>query len=563
MSAEGSFIILFAIATGVAMMVRTLRVPYTVALVLVGLSLGWLQLVEVPHLTKDLLFAVFLPGLLFQAAFNLDAREFGRNWLGISSLAVPGVIVGIALTGVIATSVIQGLGLDSAFSWQYGLVFGALVAATDPIAVVSLFRDLNAPARLRVMVEGESLLNDGTSIVVLSLILAYVGGVATSPGALSVRFITIVGGGVIVGGAIGFGASRVIARVDDAMIEITLTTIAAYGSFVLGEQLHYSGVIATVTAGMICGNYGRRIGMSPSTQLAVVSFWEYIAFALNSVIFLLIGFEVSPLALLASWAVIAIAFIAVVAGRTGVILGMTVLLRRTRERIPLAWGAALTWGGLRGALSMVLALALPFDFPERRLLITMTFGVAIVSILVQGVSMPYVLRRLGLVRADDDRLAYDIARGNLQIAAAGVAEVDRMRSAHAAAPDLLDELGQRYAERRDRARSELLTLHAASQQVSDQAEADTIEHLLMIEKSELNDRLRLGVLQRDAYVKLAADVDARLIRLQERHFQNPADLIAVSERGAASGTKPQNPTDGPDPDQAHAPGTRGNDKSSA
>lgn len=529
MSAESSFIILFAIATGVAILVRHLRVPYTVALVVVGLSLGGLHLVEAPHLTKELLFAVFLPGLLFHAAFNLNAREFWKNKLAISSLAVPGVIVGIVATGFIATMVIQLLGLDTAFSWKYGLVFGALVAATDPIAVVSLFRDLNAPARLRVLMEGESLLNDGTSIVLLTLILAFVAGVVTSPGALVVRFATIVGGGAIVGGVIGYAASRVFERVDDAMIEITITTIAAYGSFVISEQLHYSGVIATVTAGMICGNYGRRIGMSASTQLAVQSFWEYIAFALNSVIFLLIGFEVSPLSLVASWSVIAIAFVAVLAGRATVILGVTLLLQRTAERIPVAWGAALTWGGLRGALSMVLALALPPDFPERSLLVTMTFGVAIASILIQGISMPLVLRWLGLVNTDSDRLAYEVAQGRLQIAAAGVTEIERMRSAHAAAPDLLDSLKQRYVERESRAREQLKTLHRERQAFSDEAATEAVEHLLMVEKSELNDRLRQGLLRHDAFSPLAADVDARLVHLREGRFSDPAELLASTD----------------------------------
>lgn len=529
MSAEGSFIILFAIATGVAILVRHLRVPYTVALVVVGLSLGGLHLVQAPHLTKELLFAVFLPGLLFHAAFNLNAREFWKNKLAISSLAVPGVVVGIVVTGLIVTGVIQLLGLDAAFSWKYGLVFGALVAATDPIAVVSLFRDLNAPARLRVLMEGESLLNDGTSIVLLTLILAFVAGVATSPSALFVRFITIVGGGAIVGAVIGYAASRVFQRVDDAMIEITVTTIAAYGSFVIGEQLHYSGVIATVTAGMICGNYGRRIGMSASTQLAVQSFWEYIAFALNSVIFLLIGFEVSPLSLVASWAVIAIAFIAVLVGRAMVILGITVLLRRTTERIPTVWGVALTWGGLRGALSMVLALALAPDFPERPLLVTMTFGVAIASILIQGISMPVVLRWLGLVSTDTDRLAYDVAQGRLQIAAAGVTEVERMRSAHAAAPELLDSLKQRYVQRQDRAREQLKTLHRDRQSLSDEAATEAVEHLLLVEKSELNERLREGIMSRDAFIPLAADVDARLVHLREGRFDDPAELLASKD----------------------------------
>lgn len=535
MNVEATLVILFAIATGVAIFARRVDVPYTVALVFVGLALGGLHLVEAPHLTKELLFALFLPGLLFDAAFNLDSKEFWENKLAISSLAVPGVVIGIGVTGLIATAAIDALGLDPLFTLKYGLVFGALIAATDPIAVVGLFRHLNAPPRLRVLVEGESLINDGTSIVLLTLLLAYVNGAATSGGDLLVQFTTIVGGGALVGAAVGFAASRVIATIDDAMIEITLTTIAAYGSFILGEQFHFSGVIATVVAGMVCGNYGRRIGMSPSTQVAVGTFWEYVAFALNSVIFLLIGFEVSPQSLIENWLVIAIAFTAVVAGRSAVILGVTVLLRRTRERIPRAWAAALTWGGLRGALSMVLALALAADFPERSLLVTMTFGVVIASILLQGISMPFVLRRLGLVESGSERLAYDVARGRLQVAVAGASEIDRLRAAHAAPPELLDDLQRRYAERRDRARATLMALHHEQVELREEAAASTVEHLLLIEKAELIDRMRSGLLRREAFERLVADVNGRLMRLRSDHYDDAGDLLTPAEERVAPG----------------------------
>jgi len=154
------------------------------------------------------------------------------------------------------------------------------------------------------------------------------------------------------------------------MIEITLTTIAAYGSFLAAEHFHYSGVIATVTAGMLCGNYGARVGMSPSTRIAVETFWEYVAFALNSIVFLLIGLEVHFQALLDSWQVILVAYLVVTGGRALIIFFASSLLRRTRERIPWAWSVILTWGGL----PMVLVLSLAKDFPHRDLLVSMTFG---------------------------------------------------------------------------------------------------------------------------------------------------------------------------------------------
>lgn len=400
MNLETSFVLLFSIATAVAIAVRRLRVPYTVALVVVGLGLGALHVLRVPHLTKDFLFALILPGLLFEAAFNLDAREFLRNRLAIGSLAVPGVIVSIALTAAIVSPVMSALELDRGFDWRYGLVFGALIAATDPIAVVALFKRLRVPNRLSVLVEAESLLNDGTSVVFFTLILAFVGGAATTFGTLVVQFATIVGGGVFAGAILGVAATQITKRIDEPVIEITLTVIAAYGSFVLAEQFHCSGVIATVVAGMLCGSYGRRTGMSPATRTAVDAFWEYATFALNSIVFLLIGFEVHVGALVGSWREIGVAYVATLAARLGVVAAVTTTLRMTGDGLPHTWTAVLTWGGVRGALSLVLALALPANFPHRQQLITMTFGVVLLSLLAQGLSMAWLLRRLGIVEVD-------------------------------------------------------------------------------------------------------------------------------------------------------------------
>jgi CPA1 family monovalent cation:H+ antiporter len=188
----------------------------------------------------------------------------------------------------------------------------------------------------------------------------------------------------------------VIRRIDEPMIEITITTIAAYGSFVAAERFHFSGVIATVTAGMVCGNIAAPIGMSPASRLAVESFWEYVAFALNSLVFLLIGLEVDLWQLLAEWRPIVLAFVAVSVGRALVIFLAAAILKGTTEAIPWRWIVVLTWGGLRGALSMVLALALPADFPYRSVIVSMTFGVVVLSILVQGITVGPLLRALGL-----------------------------------------------------------------------------------------------------------------------------------------------------------------------
>jgi CPA1 family monovalent cation:H+ antiporter len=514
MPSETAFILLFVVATAVAIAARRFRVPYTVALVVAGLVLGSLHVLEPPHLTKGLLFAVILPGLLFEAAFHVEFRDFWRDRAAIIGLAVPGVVLAIALTTLILVPVAGTVEAVRDFAWRHALVFGALIAATDPIAVVALFRSVGAPHRLAMLVEGESLLNDGTAIVFFTLALGLVAGGAVSVGAVTVDFVTIVGAGLLVGGAVGFAVSQVIRSVDDPMIEITLTTLAAYGAFVAAEQLHYSGVIATVTAGMLCGNYGARTGMSPSTRVAVETFWEYVAFALNSIVFLLIGFEVHVRDLLASWPAILAAYAAVTVGRAVVIYGGSELLRLFRQPLPRAWTAVLTWGGLRGALSMVLALSLPADFPNRDLLVTMTFGVVLLSILVQGLTMAPVLRWLGVVERQETRSAYDLARGKLQSANAALQEMDVMERTRVAPGDVLEDVRREYEDRVRRVEEDVAQLRLARDELRHEEAHRARRHLLLVEKDRVIELFRRGTVGRETYERLLADIDARLLRLE-------------------------------------------------
>lgn len=393
MHPELGFVILFAIATVVAIVARRLRIPYTVALVLAGLGLNAVHAFTPPRLTKELLFAVILPGLLFEAAFQIGGRQFWKNKLAINALAVPGVAVAVALTAALLTPAVRNLHLLEGFDTSHALLFSAIVAATDPIAVVGIFKSLGAPKRLAVLVEGESLLNDGTGVVLFTIVLQMIGGGTFSLGDGVVSFVRIAGAGALVGAAIGWALSKLIERIDDAMIEITLTVLAAYGSFVIAEQFHFSGVIATVVAGMLCGDQAPR-GMTETTRASVHAFWEYVAFALNSIVFLLVGTEIDLGRLVAIWPAILTAYGCVLAARAIVVGGVSLLLVRTRERIPTSWSAVVVWSGLRGALSMVLVLSVPADFPLRETLVDMTYGVVVLSILLQGVSMRWLLQYL-------------------------------------------------------------------------------------------------------------------------------------------------------------------------
>ena len=396
MTTSGTLVILFCLATAVAIVVRRLRVPYTVALVVAGLALGSFKVIDPPHLTKELLFTFFLPGLLFEAAFHLDLSVVRTVWRSVVALAVPGVLVATGIAAGIIVLVGGALGMGDVLDWKLAITFAAIVAATDPVAVTAIFRDLDAPPQLATLVEGESLLNDGTAVVLFSLVVAYVVGSDSGPVAMSAEFLLVAGGGLAVGLFVGWGTGIVIQQLDEAMIEIALTMIAAYGSFVLAEAVGASGVLATVAAGVMCGRHGRDQGMSAASRAAAESFWLYVAFALNSIVFLLIGFEFDGRRFLSLWPEALVAFTAMLIARAVIVGAVVLIQRRTRKAMPPSWGLIAVWGGLRGALSMVLALALPTDFPQRDLIISLTTGVVVASVVVQGTSMPLLLRRVGL-----------------------------------------------------------------------------------------------------------------------------------------------------------------------
>jgi CPA1 family monovalent cation:H+ antiporter len=369
-------------------------------------------------------------------------------------------------------------------------------------------------------VEGESLLNDGTAVVFFGLILSVVGGRELSVAEAVVDFLRVVGLGIAVGAAISYGAARVIQRVDDAMVEITITTVAAYGSFALAEQLHASGVIATVVAGMVCGNYAASTGMSATTRLAVESFWEYIAFALNSVVFLLIGLQVHVDDLMASWQAICAAYLAVTVGRAVVVWLVVLLLRRTAERTPPSWAWVLTWGGLRGGLSMVLALGLPPDFPHREVLVTMTFGVVVVSILLLGFTVGPLLRRLGLSKASSGAEPFEHAKARVLSLQAGRARLEQILEQEVDGTGKVADLRSDYMAREDRARDAFAAI--CRERLSTEAERlhGALRQALLAQKEALSKALHEGVIGADVFEAMNRDLDDELLATAERHGED-------------------------------------------
>jgi monovalent cation:H+ antiporter, CPA1 family len=381
---------LLLVASATAVVIKWVRVPYAVALVIAGLIIGLSKVLPPVSMTPELVLLIFLPALLFEASWNLDIKALRRDWCSISVLATVGVAV--CMFGVAAILHFVG-GMNT----QTALLFGAMVSATDPVSVIALFRQMGIDKRLTMILEGESLFNDGTAVVAFKIMLALVlsGGQFSAVNTAG-SFFLIVFGGALLGALMGYVASRITSAFDDHLLEITLTMVTAYGSFILAEQIHVSPVIAVVAAGVVVGNYGSRTGMSATTRLAVNSFWEYAAFLVNSLLFLLIGLQVQMPLLLKHAEVIGLGVLAVVVARLLVVYGICPFVSTDRLPIPDKWRHLMFWGGLRGALVMALALSLPLTFPDREVIINMTFGVVLFTLLVPGLTMEPLVRVLGM-----------------------------------------------------------------------------------------------------------------------------------------------------------------------
>ena len=389
---------LLAIAIVVAIAARQFRLPYTVGLVIVGAILTLSKPGFVPHLTHDLIFDLLLPPLLFEAALSMSWRELQRDFFPIAVLATLGT--------VIAACIVTG-GMVWLLDWPApsALVFGVLIAATDPVAIIAMFKDNKLKGRLCLLVEGESLLNDGAAAVlfVMALAWAQAAGHTQASFATVTTLVRIVLGGVIIGAVFGGVAVLVAKRTSEHLIEGALTMVAAYGSFSAADYFDVSGVLATVTAGLVLGNLDllssdKKGYLSLKGREFVISFWEFAAFLANSVVFLLIGIDVAAMPFESYGVPVLLVSVALVLlGRGLVVYPLSLLFLRSRWAISLREQHVLWWGGLRGALGLALALSLPVTLPLRHEIVVVTFGVVAFSIVVQGLTMPLLLRRSGFL----------------------------------------------------------------------------------------------------------------------------------------------------------------------
>jgi CPA1 family monovalent cation:H+ antiporter len=373
----------------VAMLSRRLRLPYTVGLVLAGMGLYFAHIYIKWHLSKELIFSVFLPPLIFEAALFIDWKGFKSNLPVVGLLATVGVVLAGAVTAIGMIYVLQ-------WDWGSAVVFGILIAATDPVSVIATFKDAKVPRRLRLLIEAESLLNDGTAAVAFVTVLGILATGHQDAWSIAGTLLVTTVGGVVVGVLVAAILMALAGRTPDYLVEITFTTLSAYGSFFVAEHYHLSGVLATLSAGLLVGNFRSSSLITKAGKQALGPFWEYTAFVANSIIFLLLGAQEAQQHFDHLWVPVAVAILLVCLGRALAIYPLCAVFSASHLRIPYREQHVLFWGGLRGALALALALALPPSLPRHDDVVTLTFAVVAFSVFVQGLSITPLLRRLRL-----------------------------------------------------------------------------------------------------------------------------------------------------------------------
>jgi len=512
------------VAMTVALLVRRWRLPYTVVLVIAGLIIALSR--RVPGLTlspedyKAVCYDLLLPALLFEAALNFKWEFFVRNWRPIFTLALPGTLVSIGLVGLLVHHLLGVPLLQS-------LLLGAIISPTDPLSVLAIFRQLGVSRRLSVLIEGESLFNDAVGLVIFTILLKASGpggGVNILDGVATFFFVSV--GGAIVGGVFGLVASRLTRHVDDHLIEVTLSTVLAYGAFLAAEAVniggqHFSGIIAVVVAGLCMGNYGEETGMSATTVVALHNFWEYAGFVVNSIVFLLIGTELAQVSGVPDWPTMIgyalLVYLIMTAARAVVAYGGGHVISKLMQPLPLRWRHVLVWGGLKGALSMVMVLSVPtaarqwqgFDF-----LITATFGVVFISLVLQGLTIRRLSEFLGLDARPGAVEDYEMLVGQIIAHQAALNELERLNTSHVITHRV-------FASLREPRETQIARLAEQIEEVQEQAEE--LEQLQVFEaqrlvhhaeKSALLDAFRRGLIAEKTLQTLAADIDKRHIELE-------------------------------------------------
>jgi CPA1 family monovalent cation:H+ antiporter len=506
-------IILLLVATVVALLSRRLRMPYVTGLVLAGLTIADF-LPNSIGLDSSLILNLFLPILLFEAAINTDISRLRSTVKPIVLLALPGVVIA---SGVTATVLKLGLGLG----WVPAWLLGTILAITDTVSVIAVFKEISVPSRLSTIVEGESLFNDGVALVLFNLILLVhtTGSVSFSEGIQ--ELVVVMAGGILVGLILGYLSAALFARSDDNLSSILLTVALALGAYQVAHWLEVSGVVAVVVAGLMVGNVGLSRRVSASNRVTLYSFWDYAGFGVNTFIFLLIGVELAPATLWQRLPAVLLAVLAYQLGRLLAVYPLLTLLRWFDRPLPLRWQHVLFLGNIKGSLSMALALSLPLTIEGRSNLIAIVFGAVLLSLVVQGLSLPWVVRRLRIAGLSPSRQQTEELRAQLIAAKAAQDELEGMLKTGVLPKSIYEEMRAMYQVQVAKAERALRDLHdrwavEVTTGQRDPSGLDAIrKRLLLVEKGALSEALRRGILTELTVKGRLQQIDEKILMLED------------------------------------------------
>ena len=385
--------IILLIGAVVAIIARRFKIPYTVGLVVAGIVLAVLPLGIHIEFSKEMIFKVLLPPLIFEAALYIHWKELKRDLLPVVTFATVGVLLSAAITAAFMHFIVG-------WDWTMAALFGVLIAATDPVSVIATFKEAKVEGRLRLLVEAESLFNDSTAAVAFTIALAFAMGQSMTLGNAALAMLLSVVGGITSGLIVGYVCLWIAGRTTDHLVELALTTVAAFGSFWIAEQfsysgVHFSGVLASMTAGLLVGNTTELGFVTEKGDESIEDFWEFIAFVVNSIIFIILGINEAAQDFENAALAIGVAIVAVIIARAFAIYPISALYSKSRWKIDSEHQHVMFWGGLRGALALALALGIPDSVPYRQEILTVTFGVVAFSVFAQGLTMTPLLSKLG------------------------------------------------------------------------------------------------------------------------------------------------------------------------
>jgi CPA1 family monovalent cation:H+ antiporter len=535
---ETAAVVLLAIAAGVAVVAKRIKFPYTVALVIAGfgaVTLGELVAVDV---SPELILALLVPPLLFEATLHLPWSKLRADLVPVTLLALVGTGVGTVGLGYLVNAAL-GIPLPAAFA------FGALISATDPVAVIAFFKSLGTPKRLSVLVEGESLFNDAVAVVAFTLAVDVAGGGEFTLLGAAGDFVVVSAGGLAIGIVLGYLVGAVfLARVDDALIETSTTLALAYGSFLLAEEFgliigqddfHLSGILAVVAAGLMVGTVGLQ-NTSPTTRLTLEHFWELLTFLVNSMVFLVIGLTIQLSDLTSELGAVAVALIGVVVIRVALVYGLSSLSGwiLPRRYIPRRFRQVMAWGGLRGAISLALVLTMTteaFEADTVRTVQVMTFGVVLFTLLIQGTTISAVISRLGLSGLADNEREQQRHQARIAMRRAGQTEIGRLGAEGILFADMADALGRTYQRDLSHHSSSLRSHFRAHPELEASMLVQARRDALVAERSALADVVRSGLVEEQVSAELAVELNNRLAALDLIEDRWEAGPVAVGASG--------------------------------